>query len=140
MGAAICEEAKTKIVEYGGLLWQKREESKDPTYMARNSSVGRFRVSQYPDDGLDRFSGKWHWHVDFDRLASEEFKPKALSMDVAGIQETMQEAMLACLDARGAFIEDMRQLLSLLCPGDEYAQGRRAGQEEIKQRLINFLQ
>lgn len=127
-------------VEYGGLIWTKKQAADEPTYIVQQSGVGKFRVGRYPFDELDSCSGKWHWHVDLDQLVDVKQLPKVLSMDVGGIMPTMMEAMLACLDARGQFVEDMRQLLHVLCPGDEYAQGRRAGQEEIKQRIIDSLQ
>lgn len=134
------ESAHMETIEYGGLIWSKISETILPTYIAEQPGVGGLRVSQYPCDGLDWSSGKWHWHADLDGLVKSEQRPNVIRMNVGGIVPTMMEAMLACLDARGAFVEDLRQLLYLLCPGEEYAQGRRAGQEEIKQRMIDFLQ
>jgi hypothetical protein len=140
MSTATYEVVQRENIEYGGLTWEHKPKLSQLTYFANQSGVGRFRVHQYPLDDLDACSGKWSWHVDFDWLVDFEQRPKVLYMNVGGVLPTLQDAMLACLDARGQFIEDMRQLLKVLCPGDEYAQGHRAGQEEIKQRLIDLLQ
>lgn len=136
MTTATCEVEQQ--IKYGELTWllSKSDSLQYKTIIPR---VGHARVYQYPETDQDWCGGRWLWSINFDLLPTG-FNPVVLKMEASDIVATRDEAMLACLDAKGLFIEDLRQLLMILCPGDEYAQGRRAGQEEIKQRVIDFLQ
>lgn len=134
---AICE--MEQVIQYGGLAWLKQKNITDIVYKTVIPDAGEARVYQYPMNNESWCEGQWHWSIRFNFLIADQLKPDVLKTKASNIRPTQQEAMLACLDAKGLFVEDMRRLLAYLCPGDEYAQGRRAGQEEVRQRIIDSL-
>jgi hypothetical protein len=134
--------ASASTIEYGALVWELNTTPYNDgvEYKTTMPGVGRFRIYQYPlKDENSSSAGRWLWSVNFDQLADSNSPPSVLRMEASRIVDTREEAMLDCLNARGAFINDMQQLLARLCPGDAYANGFRAGQDALKQQIIEVL-
>lgn len=134
-------DANPPTINYGqDLIWVRSSRSDNVEYEATQPGIGSFRVYQYAPDSAHWCAGQWLWSVRFDKLVDENSNPKVLKLEASDIVATREDAMLACLDARGEFIHDMRQLLTRLCPDDAYATGFRAGQDALKQKIIEALE
>lgn len=139
MEQAIATEVKPpETIEYGGLIWRKSESRSDkPQYDAIEPGTGSFYISQYTEEnGFHK--GQWHWCVRFNKWLDPLFQPVALNLDSSGIEKERDDAMFACLNAKAKFLDEIKMVLVLLGVGD-YAEGFRAGQEDIKAKVAEVV-
>lgn len=130
-------EEHPETVECGGLIWTKSDSLNKTKYDAIQPGVGYFYVSQYTEeDGYHR--GQWHWMVRFNDWLDPSFKPVALDLNSSGIEPERDDAMMACINANARFVDEIKMVLVLLNVG-HYAEGFRAGQEDIKAKIAEVV-
>lgn len=127
---------KEATVEYGGLVWTPSGIEGVVDFRTTQPDCGKYRICQYTDDG--HYQGCWHWHVDFISLIGPALKPSVLKMETGGIKDTRDEAIQACLDAKGNFIEDIK-LLSMALGVGNYPTGFMDGQSALSKKIAEVL-
>lgn len=135
---ATTETTPPETVEYGGLIWAKNnDKAAGVEYHATLPECGRFRVYQYPEGSYSQ--GDWLWHVSFDTLVDAAHKPSIMQMEASQIVgPDIKEAMQACLDAKGKFIADIKQLSVQLGIGN-YPTGFMDGQAALVEKIKMVL-
>lgn len=123
-------EAPPKTIEYGGLIWNF--EKRDGVQYRVIKDKIEMRIYQYPE-------GYWLWHVEFVNLISEELKKSGIPLSAHSIVDTREEALFMCINAFDMWLDGMQRALLLFRPKDQYAQGFRAGQEEIKAKIAEVV-
>ena len=125
----------TKI-EYHGLIWTRTDREK-PEFKASNPEIGNFTISQYGDESISGNTGRWWWQAEFD-VIKNLIGPTFLQTSASGIVDTREEAMAACLVARGNWLDEIKMLMEKLGIGD-FAAGFQAGQNDIRQRIAKVM-
>lgn len=123
-------------IEYSGLVWQKYGEEGSFDYKTTQRDCGRYRIHQYLDEGF--YQGRWFWECVFDNLVAPEYMPSVLYMSVSGIEDTIEESMQACIEAKKKFIADIKTLSMALGVGD-YATGFADGQSTLAKKIAEAL-
>lgn len=131
MNEIVTPEAEA-TVEYGGLVWIKSVRGDTPEYEVTQPDCGSYRISQYTDQD------RWFWGVVFDSLVDREQFPRTLRMETSGIKETRADAMQACMEAKGKFIADIKQVCAELGIGD-YADGYTDGKSDLLKKIAEVL-
>lgn len=129
-------EAAPDSIEYGGVVWLRDPDRSVPSYHATSNHIKLHVVQYTPDD--DYAPGRWCWQAYFDDLPGIE-RPNVLSLNGGAIADTREDAMFCCINAYGSWLDDMQNLLRILRPDDQYAQGFRAGQEDIKAKIAEVV-
>lgn len=91
------------VIEFAGAIWHKGDGG-TPVYRTSSPASGDCYVRQYIDQH-DDYDGKWHWGSEFNILG--DFKPTVIEQRVAGIKDTIDEAMTAAMNARALFRQDI---------------------------------
>lgn len=123
-----------QTIEYGGCTWTPGALGDMLMYKANSPLRDDLHIHQY---GPDRFcAGRWNWQA---RYHMPDIQTDVLRLESSGVEPTRELAMAACINARDNFIDEMKQALRVLCPDEPYADGFRAGQEDIKARIAKVV-
>lgn len=122
-------------IEYHGLIWI-RSVRPELEYMTTSPEIGMFHVYQYQKNEYGN-EGRWYWSVNFTKIKCE-LKFTHLKTDASGIVDTLELAMVACLTARGYWLDEIKALMSHLEIGD-YATGFKDGQADIAKKVQEVL-
>ena len=126
-------------MEFGGIVWRRREVNKSIEFDGFQPGVGRVRVYLYPDDGYQS-AARWYAANELDGLLKGDSRPEFIRGNASTICDTVEAAMQFCLDARVCAQKDLQKMLLALGVGDPYSVGFRDGQSDIKQKLAEVLQ
>lgn len=126
-------------IEYGGTIWRKATRNDGIEYGTIRDEIDLY-IYQYPKKPEHYCSGgRWRWAAEFKDCVPEDDLPQCLRMDASGILDTHLDAMCQCINAFDEWLDDMQRMLLIFKPGDQYAQGFRAGQEDIKAKVAEVV-
>ncbi len=128
-------ETMPNAIEYGGVMWQLEHTDDSIQYRSLRGQVAMC-VSLYASG----YSvGKWHSAAEFEQLVPREKRPDNFDLRVYSIVDTREDAMCFCINAFDEWLENMQSMLLIFKPDDQYAQGFRAGQEDIKAKIAEVV-
>lgn len=125
----------TPNICYGGLVWCKTDREESDEYESSHPLVGNFRIYLY-NSGYHQ--GVWFWHVTFNNSFTPGYVPSVLSMSVGDIVESREAAMLACMDAKARFLDDLKRL-AVVTGLNDYTTGFTDGEKALAEKIAAVL-
>lgn len=131
-------EAAPQEISFGGVIWKKtdRKNDKGVEYQTFQKDGTNLRVYQYPEG---HNAGSWYWESNFRNSVFSEVEFQGIDKDISAICEEREEAMRCCIDAKSILISDITLMINVLMPDSQYAEGFRAGQEDIKAKIAEVI-